>query len=124
MISSLLKSFEHAFDGVWHVLRTQRNARVHFTVAGVVILAGVWLGLDRAEWAILALTIGLVLFAEWFNTTVETMVDLVTEDYHPLAGIAKDVAAGAVLLTALVSVIVGVLILGIPILQRLLVLLP
>ena len=72
------------------------------------------MGLDRTEWAIIALTIGIVLAAEAFNTVAEAVVDLVAAEYHPLAKVAKDVAAGAVLVMAIAAVIVGLLILGPP----------
>ena len=112
--STLLTSFKYAFSGMWHVLRTQRNARIHLSLALVVIVLGLWLGLSRIEWAIIVLTIGLVLAAESFNTVAEAAVDLATAEYHPLAKIAKDVAAGAVLLMAITAVVVGLLILGPP----------
>jgi len=115
-----LTSFKYAFSGVWHVLQTQRNARIHLSVALVVIALGLWLGLSHTEWAIIVLTIGLVLAAESFNTVAEATVDLATAEYHPLAKIAKDVAAGAVLLTAATAVIVGLLILGPPLWDALL----
>lgn len=111
---TFLTSFKYAFSGMWHVLRTQRNARIHLSLALVVIVLGLWLGLSRIEWAIIVLTIGLVLAAESFNTVAEAAVDLATAEYHPLAKIAKDVAAGAVLLMAITAVIVGLLILGPP----------
>jgi diacylglycerol kinase (ATP) len=119
--SNLLTSFKYAFSGMWHVLRTQRNARIHLLVALGVIVLGLWLGLSRTEWAIIALTIGLVLVAESFNTVAESAVDLMTGEYHPLAKIAKDVAAGAVLLMAITAVVVGLLILGPPLWQAILV---
>ena len=112
--STLLNGFKYAFSGMWHVLRTQRNARIHLSLALIVIVLGLWLGLSRTEWAIIVLTIGLVLAAESFNTVAEAAVDLATAEYHPLAKIAKDVAAGAVLLMAITAVIVGLLILGPP----------
>ena len=112
--STFLTSFKYAFSGMWHVLRTQRNARIHLSLALVVIVLGLWLGLSRIEWAIIVLTIGLVLAAESFNTVAEAAVDLATAEYHPLAKIAKDVAAGAVLLMAITAVVVGILILGPP----------
>ena len=112
--STFLTSFKYAFSGVWHVLRTQRNARIHLSLALVAIVLGLWLGLSRIEWAIIVLTIGLVLAAESFNTVAEAAVDLATAEYHPLAKIAKDVAAGAVLLMAITAVVVGLLILGPP----------
>lgn len=118
--SDLLTSFKHAFSGVWYVLRTQRNARIHLTLALVVIALGLWLGLSYTEWAVIVLTIGLVLAAESFNTVAEAAVDLATAERHPLAKIAKDVAAGAVLLVAITAVVVGLLILGPPLWRALL----
>jgi len=118
--SDLLTSFRHAFSGVWYVVRTQRNARIHLTVALVVIALGLWLGLSYTEWAVIVLTIGLVLAAEAFNTVAEAAVDLATAERHPLAKIAKDVAAGAVLLMAITAVVVGLLILGPPLWRSLL----
>jgi len=112
--SDLLAGFGHAFAGIWHVLRTQRNARIHLCVTVFVIMGGAWLGLGAIEWAVLALTIGMVLAAEAFNTAVENVVDMVTLEDHPLARVAKDTAAAAVLLAAIVAVVVGLLILGIP----------
>lgn len=112
--ANLLTSFKYAFAGLWYVVRTQRNARIHLSVTAVVVVLGLCLGLSWTEWAIIALTIGLVLAAEAFNTVAEAAVDLVTAEYHPLAKIAKDVAAGAVLLTAITAAIVGLLILGPP----------
>jgi diacylglycerol kinase (ATP) len=117
--SSFLASFGYAFSGMWYILRTQRNARVHIAITLVVVAVGLWLGLSATEWAIIALTIGLVLAAEAFNTVAEVTVDLVTTEYRPLAKIAKDVAAGAVLLMAITAVVVGLLILGPPLLKKL-----
>ncbi len=119
-ISDFLASFKYAFAGLWYVLRTQRNARIHLLVTTVVIAVGLWLGLNRTEWAVIVLTIGLVLAAEAFNTVVEAAVDLVTAEYHPLAKVAKDVAAGSVLLMAIAAVVVGLLILGPPLWRALL----
>ena len=116
---TLLSSFRHAFAGMWYVVRSQRNARVHLALTAVVLGLGAWIGLSRTEWAILVLVIGMVLATEWFNTAAEATVDLVTAQYHPLAKVAKDVAAAGVLLTALVAVVVGALILGVPLWQRL-----
>jgi diacylglycerol kinase (ATP) len=118
--SRLLTSFRYAFAGVWHVLRTQRNARIHISIALVVVILGLWLGLSYTQWAIIVLTIGLVLAAEAFNTVAEAAVDLATAEYHPLAKIAKDAAAGAVLMVAIAAVIVGILILGPPLWRELL----
>jgi diacylglycerol kinase len=104
---------------MWYVVRTQRNARIHLSVAALVVILGLWVGLSRVEWAILALAIGMVLATEWFNTVAESAIDLAMTEYHPLAKVAKDVAAASVLLTALAAVVVGVLILGVPLWQQL-----
>jgi len=118
--SNRLTSFKYAFSGIWHVVRTQPNARIHLAIACVVVVLGIWLGLSLTEWAIITLAIGLVLVAEAFNTVAEAMVDLATAEYHPLAKIAKDASAGAVLLMAVAAVVVGVLILGPPLWRALL----
>lgn len=111
---NLMEAFRFAFSGLWYTLRTQRNMRIHLAIAGVVTILGLWLKLSADQWAVLALTSGLVLVTEMTNTVIETFVDLVCPDYHPLAKIVKDVMAGAVVLTALVAVVVGLLILGPP----------
>ncbi len=116
---NLLDSFRYAFAGLWHALRTQRNMRIHFSIAVGVVVLGMAVGLHRDEWAIIALTVGFVFTAELFNTVIEAIIDLVTEEYHPLAKMAKDVAAGAVLTAAITAVAVGLLILGPPLLARL-----
>lgn len=107
-----LISFRYAFAGLAYILRTQRNMWIHIAIAAGVIALGLWLGLGRMEWAILALTMALVFVAEFANTMVEATIDLITPTYHPLAKIAKDVAAGAVLLAAIAAVVIGLLILG------------
>ena len=114
---NLLESFRIAFSGLWYALRTQRNTRIHLSIAAAAIALGLWLGLSPDQWALLTLTISFVLVSEMLNTTMETFVDLVSPDYHPLAKTVKDVVAGTVLLTAITSVIVGLLVLGRPIIQ-------
>lgn len=109
---SLWRSFAFAWKGIRHALRTQRNLRIHLAVTVVVLLAGVLLGLNGLELSIVALTSAFVLFAEMINTVVEAVVDLVTLDHDHRAEIAKDVAAGAVLLAAALSVLVGILVFG------------
>ncbi|MDX9954519.1 MAG: diacylglycerol kinase family protein [Anaerolineae bacterium] len=116
---SLLASFRFASAGLWDVVRTQRNFRIHLGVTAVVIVMGLWLGVSRQEWASLFLSIGRVLVAEIFNTGAEVLVDLTSPTYHPLAKRVKDLAAGAVLLSAGVAVVVGLLLLGPPLLVRL-----
>jgi undecaprenol kinase/diacylglycerol kinase (ATP) len=116
---NLVDSFRYAIEGLRYALRTQRNTRIHLTIAAVVIAMGLWLGLSATQWAVLVLTIGFVLVGEMLNTVAETLVDLVSPGYHPLAKVVKDVTAGAVLLGAGGSVIVGLLILGPPLWARL-----
>ena len=96
-------------DGVAHVFRTQRHMRFHFLVLILVLLAGLVLNLNHLEMLILLFTVTLVLLAEMFNTAVEAVVDLVTQQYHPLAKFAKDIAAGAVLITVLNALVVAFL---------------
>jgi diacylglycerol kinase len=109
---NIIDSFRHAFSGLWYALRTQRNTRIHLTIAAIVIALGIWLGLSFTEWAVLVLTIGFVLVSEMLNTVAEALVDLVSPEYHPQAKIVKDVAAGVVLLGAIIAVLVGLLVLG------------
>ena len=116
---TLLESFRHAFAGLAHALRTQRNARIHILIAAGVIVLAAALGIESVKWALILLTIGLVFMAELFNTVVESVIDLVIEEYHPLAKTAKDVAAAGVLVTALAAVIVGVVLLGPPLISSL-----
>jgi len=115
----LLSAFRYAFAGILHALKTQRNARIHVVIGTLAILLAVWLGLSPVEWAVLALTIGLVIAAELTNSAVETLVDLVSPGYHPQAKIIKDVAAGAVMVAAITSVVVGLFLFGLKLAQRL-----
>lgn len=111
-VFALLRSFHNALAGIWYVIRTQRNAQIHLLIATLVIMGGAFLRLSLTHWAILTLTIGLVMAAEIFNTALEALVDLISPDFHPLAKITKDTAAGAVLILTIVAAIVGLLILG------------
>ena len=113
------RSFRYAFDGWRYVLRTQRNAWIHTTASLCVFLLGLWLDLALRDWAVIILTICIVWTSEFINTALETVVDLASPQQHPLAKIGKDVGAAAVLLTALASILVGLLILGPPLLLRL-----
>ena len=116
---SLAQSFRCALTGLGYTVRTQRNARIHVSIAVLAVIAGLILDLPGSDWAIIGLTMGFVFVAEMFNTVMETVVDLATEEYHPLARQAKDVAAGAVLIAAITAVAVGILILAPPLLARL-----
>jgi len=104
-----LNGFKYAMEGVAHVFRTQRHMRFHFLVLVMVLLAGLVFQLNRLEMLILLFTVTLVLMAEMFNTAIEAVVDLVTQTYHPLAKFAKDIAAGAVLITVLNALVVAFL---------------
>ena len=117
-LRKLARSFDHAFVGFRHAVQTQQNIRIHLGAAVAVAVLGFYLGLDFTQWALLVLTIGFVLVAEMFNTVAEVAMDAATPHYHPLVKIAKDVAAGAVLIASIVSVIVGLLILGPPLLAK------
>lgn len=103
----LLAAFGYAFQGVWYLLSTQRNAQIHCLVAACAVALGAALRIARWEWLALVLTIALVLAAEGVNTALEAAVDVATASRHPLAKIAKDVAAGTVLICAITAVIVG-----------------
>ncbi len=104
-----MRSFGYAFDGIAYILRTQRNARIELALGVGAVLLAAWLGITAVEWAILAVTIGLVLALEWINTALELAVSLASPERHPSAKAAKDVAAACVLLGAVVSVVVGLL---------------
>jgi diacylglycerol kinase len=105
-------SFGYAFQGLWYALSTQRNARVHALIATLAIILGTVLRISAIEFAIIFMAIAAVFIAEMFNTVFELCVDLASPEYHPLAKIAKDVAAGAVLLSAILSIIIGLFIFG------------
>ena len=109
---AFLRSFGYAFEGIAYTVRTQRNARVHMLVGALVVLAAVYFRVSATEWAVLALTFGVVFSAEMINTVAELSVDLLTQRRHPLAKVAKDVSAGAVLVTALAAIGVGIAIFG------------
>ncbi|QDX93295.1 diacylglycerol kinase family protein [Brevibacillus laterosporus] len=110
----LWRSFGYAIQGINHAVRTQRNMQIHVAVALGVVIVSIWLQVTRLEFSLLLLVIAVVWALELFNTAVEAVVDLVTEEYHPLAKIAKDVAAGAVFVAAMFAILIGILILGPP----------
>jgi diacylglycerol kinase len=117
--NSRMHAFGHAFRGWRHVLKTQQNAWIHSLAAIVVFALGLWLGLSARDWAVIVLTIAMVFTAEFINTAIEAVVDLASPAHHPLAKVGKDVGAGAVLISALAAVLVGLLILGPPLWSRL-----
>lgn len=109
---SFRKSLGEANRGILYSLRTQKHLRFHIFSASIVLFMAWWCHLSRPEVVLLILTIGSVIAAEIFNTAIEVVVDLAEPTFHPLAGLAKDVAAGAVLVTAIQSVVIGILIFG------------
>ncbi|HKK75928.1 MAG TPA: diacylglycerol kinase family protein [Saprospiraceae bacterium] len=105
-----LASFGYAFKGIATLFRTQANAQIHLLAIIAVVVLAYACSCSPTEWAILTLTMGSVLVAESFNTALEFLTDLVSPDYHELAGKAKDVAAAGVLFTAIVAVAVAIFI--------------
>lgn len=112
-------SVAYALAGCAHMLRHQKNTRIMLAASAIVVVAGIWLEIGWRDWAILALATGLVWVAEFMNAAIEAVVNLSAPQLHPLARLAKDVAAAAVLLAALFAGLVGALILLPPLLQRL-----
>ncbi len=110
--AQFIAGFGHAFRGLWYALRTQRNARVHVSIAILALLLGIVLRISAVEFAMIFVAITGVFIAEMFNTVFELCIDLISPDYHPLAKIAKDVAAGAVLLSAMLSIVIGLFVFG------------
>jgi diacylglycerol kinase (ATP) len=107
-----IRSFKFAFRGVWTMLRSQHNAWVHAAATLAVCGAGFSLGISRADWCWIVLAIMAVWTAEALNTAFEFLADAASPEFHPLVKEAKDVAAGAVLVSAIGSVIIGLLVLG------------
>ena len=109
-IRRLGNSFKYALDGIISAYKTEQNLLVHTIVAIIAIILGIFLKLSTIEFAIVALVIGFVLVSEMFNTAIEYAIDMAMPTIHPLAKISKDVASGAVLLSAIASIAVGLLI--------------
>lgn len=119
-LSSRIRSLGFAIRGWHYALRTQRNAWIHSVIASVVFIVGVWLKIPPRDWAVIILTAALVFSAEFLNTALETVVDLVSPQQHPLARIGKDVGAAAVLVAALAAILIGLLLLGPPLYKKIL----
>jgi diacylglycerol kinase (ATP) len=107
---SVLQSFNFAFEGIIHVLRTQRNMRIHFMIAAGVLIAGLIVGVSRLELVVLLMAISFVLIAEMINSALEAGIDVATTSFDPLAKLAKDIAAGAVLIATVNALAVGYLV--------------
>ena len=118
-LRSRARSFHYAFEGWWHVIRTQQNAWIHAVVSVLAVLVGLWLRLPPRDWAVIILAIAVVWAAEFFNTALEAITDLASPETHQLAKISKDVGAAAVLIAAGASVLVGLLIFGPPLWEKL-----
>ncbi len=106
------ESLACALIGITTALKSERNMKIHLAAAVIAVLFGIVFQINRLEWGLLSLTIFFVLVAELINTAVEKTVDLITSQYHPLARAAKNIAAGAVLLSALNAIIMAFIIYG------------
>jgi diacylglycerol kinase (ATP) len=118
-LKSRAKSFRYAFAGWWFVIRTQRNAWIHAVVSIAVILISFWLQIVPRDWAVIVMAIALVWTAEFLNTALEAVVDLASPQQHYLAKVGKDVGAAAVLIAAFSAALIGFLVLGPPLWNRL-----
>lgn len=109
-IRKLGRSFSYAFQGINTAVKDERNLKIHIGIGLVVLMLGGWLTLSLIEWVFILFAIGGIISLELLNTALERIVNLITEEYHPLAKQAKDIAAGAVLVYAILSVVIGVII--------------
>ena len=117
-IGKRTRSVQYALAGWRHVFRTQPNAWIHAFVSVGIVIMGIWLRIPARDWALLILAFMAVWIAEFLNTALEAIVDMTAPAPHPLAKVAKDVAAAAVLIGALGAILVGLLVLGPPLWQR------
>lgn len=108
--SNFYKSVNHALNGIEYAVNHERNIKIEILAAIIVSVMGVWLNITVIEWLILMLLIATILAFEMINTAIERTVDLVTKDYHELARVSKDMAAGAVLILSCFSVMMGIVI--------------
>ena len=113
-------AFRYAFAGWWYVIRTQRNAWVHAVFSVIVFAVSLWLGISRSDMAMIVFAVAIVWTSEFINTALEAVVDLASPEQHELARVGKDVGAAAVLIAAMSSILIGLLILGPPLWERLL----
>lgn len=109
-MKKLLKSFKYAFEGIFTGIKEEQNMKVHIVIMILVIIFGIMLKISTIEWIICIVLFGLVISMELVNTAIENTVDLITEEKNPKAKISKDVAAGAVLVSAISSLIIGLII--------------
>lgn len=106
------KSFTYAGRGIWVFIKTTHNAWIHLAILALAIALGIYFHITVIEWMMLVLIGGFVLVSEAFNTAIEIDIDLTSPEYHPYAKDTKDVAAGAVLISAITALIIGVFIFG------------
>lgn len=109
-IKKFLNSFTYPIKGLKYAYRNEQNLAVDVGIALIVLIVGIIFKLNVTEWAIISLTVALVIGFELVNTAIEAVVDLVTEEYHPLAKVAKDTAAAAVFIMAIAAIIIGLII--------------
>ena len=109
-IAQRIKSFGHAARGIGVAFKTQHNIRIHAAAVIIVGTAGIFFKLSLLEWGLVVMAVGLVLVSEMMNTAIEALVDLVSPSYHEKAGLIKDIAAGAVMIAAVISVIIGLVV--------------
>lgn len=104
------QSFKYAFEGLFYAFRAERNLKIDLVISLFVIALGIWLKISLFEWLCIMIAIGGVISLELMNTALERVIDLVTEDFHPLAKKGKDIAASAVLFFAIIAAIIGLMI--------------
>lgn len=107
---NVISSFKYAFQGIFSAIKTERNLKIHISIMILVIISGIILKISKTEWIICIILFGLVIGGEMLNSAIETVVDIAMPDINPKAKFAKDVAAGAVLVFAISSAIIGLLI--------------
>lgn len=117
-IKSRIQSIKHAIIGWQHVIRTQQNAWIHLLATILVVILSIWLQISLSNWIAILLVIGIVWMAEFLNTALEVIVDLASPEQHPLAKVGKDVGAAAVLIAAWIAIVIGILVLGPPLLHK------
>lgn len=117
-IKSRFISIKNAINGLWHVFKSQQNAHLHLIATIIVVVTGLWLRLSIVNWIFLLLVIGMVWIAEFLNTALEVIVNLASPDQHPLAKVGKDIGAAAVLIAAVIALIIGIIILGPPLIEK------
>lgn len=109
-MKKIINSFKYAIQGICSSFKTEKNMKIHVLIMLVVILLGIILKINLTEWLICIILFGIVISAEMFNTAIETVVNMITEKQDPKAKLAKDIAAGAVLIVAISSAIIGLII--------------